>query len=113
MTDLVFLGEAWGEQEEFERTAFVGAAGYELTRMLEEVGIKRADCFFTNVFNLRPNGNKIETLCGKKENGIKGYPFLKKGFYVDERYTSELERLGDELIENNPNLIVALGNTPS
>jgi uracil-DNA glycosylase family 4 len=54
MTSIAIVGEAWGEQEERARAPFVGASGYELTRMLDEAGIRRADCFLTNVFNLRP-----------------------------------------------------------
>lgn len=113
MTILALVGEAWGEQEEFERSAFVGPTGYELTRMLDEAGIHRADCYLTNVFNLRPANNKILEFCGPKEEGIFGFPALQKGKYVHYQYASELERLRDELVEVNPNLIVALGNTPS
>jgi uracil-DNA glycosylase len=113
MTQIAIIGEAWGEKEEIERAPFVGTSGFLLTRMLDEVGIQRASCLLTNVFNLRPEGNKIEALCGPKSEGIKGFPSLGKGKYVHERYISELERLSDELVESNPNLIIALGNTPT
>jgi uracil-DNA glycosylase len=121
MTQIAIIGEAWGENEERERQPFVGAAGYELTKMLAEAGIHRADCFLTNVFNLRPPGlpelgpkgrNAVESLCGGKETAIKGYPALIKGRYVHERYTEELVRLADELIHYDPNLVIACGNTP-
>jgi len=112
VTNIAIIGEAWGEQEEIEQTPFVGAAGYELTRMLDEAGIHRADCFLTNTFNLRPSGNKIETLCGPKETGIKGFPALTKSKYVRQEFIPELERLADEIISVNPNVIIALGNTP-
>lgn len=111
MPQIAIIGEAWGEEEEKERTPFVGASGYLLTRMLEEAGIARADCHLTNVFNLRPVKNDISTLCGPKDEGIKGYPALVKSKYLRAEFASELERLGDELIEVNPNLIIALGNT--
>lgn len=110
---IAIIGEAWGEREEIERSPFVGASGYELTRMLDEAGIERASCLLTNVFNLRPEGNKIETLCGPKTEAIKGFPALTKGKYVHERYTSELERLQSEILDFNPNLIITLGNTPT
>lgn len=113
MTKIALVGEAYGEHEEREQTAFVGAAGFELTRMLSEAGIERADCFLTNVFNIRPPGNKVEAFCGPKAEGIKGFPALVKSKYVSERYIPELERLGDELVRENPNIIVALGNTPT
>jgi len=111
--EIAIVGESWGEREEIERAPFVGPSGYLLTRMLDEAGIRRADCFLTNVFNLRPEGNKIETLCDSKSEAIKGFPSLGKGKYVHGRYISELERLQSELVEYNPNLIIALGNTPT
>lgn len=110
MTNICILGEAWGENEERERTPFVGPSGYELTRMLDEAGIARADCFLTNVFNLRPSGNRIEALCGPKTSAIKGYPALTAGKFIQARYEAELTRLGDELCSCNPNLVLTLGN---
>src|SRR5882757_682087 len=109
--NIACIGEAWGEQEERERVPFVGPSGYELTRMLSEAGINRADCYCTNVLNLRPPNNKLEALCGTKAEGIRGYPPLLKGKYLRSEFAGELNRLGDELISINPNLLVALGNT--
>jgi DNA polymerase len=111
MTDILLLGEAWGEVEERERTAFVGPTGHLLNQMLNTAGLRRIDCPATNVFNLRPSGNKIEALCGPRDEGIEGYPPLVKGQYVRREFTRELARLGDEILHYNPNLIVALGNT--
>lgn len=113
MPDIVLLGEAWGMQEEQERMAFVGPTGWELNRMLEQAGIARKDCFCTNVFNLRPGGNKIEGLCGPKEIAIPGYPAIGRGGYIRKEFARELDRLGKELDEINPNVVVALGNTAS
>ena len=111
MTDIALVGEAWGETEARERKAFVGATGYELNKLLDKAGIRRADCLVTNVFNIRPTSNRIEALCTNKEFGIPGYPALGKAGYVDKKYQGELERLANELEEANPNITVALGNT--
>ena len=110
---IMLIGEAWGEAEEQAHAPFMGAAGYELTRMLGEAGISRRDCYLTNVFNLRPQGNDIETLCGPIEEAIAGYPALAPSKYVHSRYAKELTRLGDEILAQNPNIILCLGNTPS
>jgi uracil-DNA glycosylase len=111
MTDILLIGEAWGEVEERERTAFVGPTGHLLNQMLAVAGLRRADCPTTNVFNLRPPGNKIEALCGDSDTKIEGYPALSKGGYIRQEFAKELARLGDEILRYNPNLIVALGNT--
>ena len=108
---IAIVGEAWGVEEEKTKTPFSGAAGYELTKMLDEAGLHRADIFFTNVFNLHPPGNRIEALCGGKETAIAGYPALTKGRFVRAEFIPELERLANELESVNPNIIIALGNT--
>lgn len=112
MTSIAIVGEAWGEQEERARAPFVGAAGYELTRMLDEAGIRRADCFLTNVFNLRPERNDIETLCVPKNDpaAAKELPPIKNGKYIRAQYRGEIVRLIDELTKVAPNITIACGN---
>lgn len=110
MTNICIVGGYYGAEEEKERCAFVGTSGYHLTKMLNEAGINRADCLLTNVFNMRPKGNKLESLCGPKPQAIPGYPALLKGKYLHKSFEPELIRLGDELLEADPNLIIALGN---
>jgi uracil-DNA glycosylase len=111
VTKIAIVGEAWGEQEERDRVPFVGYSGQELTRMLDEAGIHRSECFLTNVFNLHPPGNKVEWFCGPKSEGIEGYPALIKGKHVRTEFIPELNRLSGEIVDNNPNVIIALGNT--
>ena len=111
MVDIMLIGEAWGEHEARKRSAFVGPTGYLLTNMLIEAGINRADCYLTNVFNLQPIKNKVEHLCGPREQGIPGYPSLVPGKYVSLRYGSEIFRLRREIEDVKPNIIIALGNT--
>lgn len=107
----MFIGEAWGEQEARQRTAFVGPTGRLLTSLMIEAGIRRADCFLTNVFNIKPFQNKIENLCGSREEGIPGRPALLPGKYVKKMYAGELKRLYSELKLHKPNIVVCLGNT--
>src|SRR4051794_37944765 len=46
---VVFVGEQPGDREDREGKPFVGPAGRELDRALEEVGIDRGDVYITNV----------------------------------------------------------------
>lgn len=108
---IALVGEAWGEQEAVLRQPFVGPAGYALTKMLEEAGIRRADCFLTNVFNLRPERNDIETLCVPKSEDRSQLPPLRNGKYLSSQYLPELDRLNSELTGASPNITVALGGT--
>jgi uracil-DNA glycosylase len=111
---ILLLGEVWGVEEEREGKAFVGSTGSELNKMLREAGIKRSDCFLTNVFNMR---TKIEALCGPRSERIQGagydYPAIGKAGYIRQQFRGELERLADEIDFVNPNVIIALGNTAS
>lgn len=136
---LFLLGEAWGENEARIGRPFCGASGIELLRMLDEAGIitltaddaeymrrfwnegkpELLDCIWnmhpevyrSNVFNQRPPGNKLEWFCGSRKEGIIGYPALVKAKYVRQEFIPELERLGDELISVDPNLVLCLGNS--
>jgi uracil-DNA glycosylase len=109
---IAFVGEAWGEHEERERMPFVGPAGWQLNSMLTEAGIRRADCYFTNVFNLRPKPtNKIDNLCATRKEVRHALPPLSSGKYIRDEFLPELDRLYAELNGVDPNLIVCLGGT--
>src|SRR3954453_19495684 len=55
--DLMFVGEAPGANEDKRGLPFVGQAGQLLERLLQEIGLERADVFVVNVLNCRPPGN--------------------------------------------------------
>jgi len=56
--NLMFIGEGPGYYEDKQGEPFVGAAGQLLNRMLEEIGVRRADVRITNVILCRPPGNR-------------------------------------------------------
>lgn len=139
MKPIVLLGEAYGEHEAAISAGFVGASGIELLRMLDEAKVieltaedrsyiskfyntgdprmtdavwqMHPEVYRTNVFLQHPPGNRLEHFCGPKAQAIKGYPSMGKPGYVRAEYAHELERLGDELVDIDPNLIVCLGNS--
>ena len=111
---IALVGDCWGNEEELQRIPFVGVAGYALTKMLEDAGIRRADCHLTNVFNLKPPGGPdVENLCGPKAESIPQLGPIKPGKYIRSCYGPEIERLERELLDLKPNLIVALGGVAS
>jgi uracil-DNA glycosylase len=140
MKPIVFVGEARGANEVRTQSSFTGASGIELLRMANQSGLislTAEDHAFlnkfwqtsnptnvemvwqmhpelkrTNVFNFHPPGNDILSVCGPKIDALPGYPVLLKSKYVRAEYASELDRLGTELLSWDPNLILALGNTP-
>lgn len=56
--DLMFVGEAPGANEDRGGLPFIGQAGRLLDRLLQEVGLERADVFIANVLKCRPPGNR-------------------------------------------------------
>ncbi len=139
MKPIVIVGEARGAEEHRISSSFVGASGVELLRLLNEAGIislsgndkgligdyyRRGDprsidtiwklhpeVFRTNVFQIHPPANRLEWFCGDRANGIESYPALLAGKYVRREFEPELDRLADEILARDPNLILALGNT--
>lgn len=140
---IVLVGEAFGASEAETRRPFAGESGKELFRMLGEAWpdiapeehsrvsalhryglawtgqregwLQAASCAMTNVFNLRPQNNKLEELCGPK-SAVAGSPSgtlppLSLGKYLLPSYLPEVDRLYRELVSCRPNLVIALGNT--
>lgn len=109
---IMIVGEAWGEEEERQGLAFVGPSGRLLNQMLTDAGLNRADCYVTNVFNLRPKPtNDISNLCGPKTQGIPGRNSVSSGKYIRAEFAPELVRLEAELRDVKPNVIVPAGGT--
>jgi DNA polymerase len=56
--DLMFIGEAPGEQEDLSGTPFVGRAGQLLDKFLYAVDIDREDVYIANILKCRPPDNR-------------------------------------------------------
>lgn len=136
---ILLCGEAWGEYEQRIGQGFCGPSGIELLRMLHDARIitltqtdrayisdyyRRGDprsvdsvwrlhpeIYRTNVFNIHPPANRLEFFCGGKADGIASYPALLPSRYVRREFEPELDRLAEEILAVDPNLIIALGNT--
>lgn len=86
--EIVFVGEAPGEDEDIQGKPFVGKAGQLLTKIIEAMGLKRDDVYIANIIKCRPpdNRNPLEDEISACE------PFLK-----------------EQLRIINPKIICALG----
>src|SRR5271170_1025791 len=56
--ELMFIGEAPGASEDQQGVPFVGRAGKLLEKLLEEIGLSRAEVFIANTLMCRPPGNR-------------------------------------------------------
>jgi len=57
-TQLVFVGEGPGHDEDMQGLPFVGRAGKLLTQMIEAMGLRREDVYICNIVKCRPPGNR-------------------------------------------------------
>ena len=140
MPPIFLLGDARNELEAKANRDFIGPAGAELIRMLAQADIIRLtpfdkdyisryyrtadpeclaaiwtlhpEVYPTNVFALPCQANNIELFCGPKSEALPGYPALIKSKYIRREFEPQLDRLTNELLEANPNLIITLGMVP-
>jgi len=56
--ELVFVGEGPGADEDEQGLPFVGRAGQLLNRMIQAIGMKRAEVYICNIVKCRPPGNR-------------------------------------------------------
>lgn len=90
---IVVVGEAPGATEVAQGKPFVGASGWALKEWMGNVGLQRADAYWTNCYPFQPVGNDIKTV-----------PVADLDAWVDQLH-DRLAALHD------PWLIVPTGNT--
>ena len=56
---ICFVGEGPGREEDLSGIPFVGQAGRLLDRMLAVEGLKRSECYITNIVKCRPPSNRV------------------------------------------------------
>ncbi|WP_299292079.1 uracil-DNA glycosylase [Nitrosopumilus sp.] len=89
-SDVIFVGEAPGRNEDKNGEPFVGAAGKRLSSALEEIGVTRDSVYITNVVKCRPPNNRVPN--------------------TTERSTC-VDYLNQEIAIIEPEIICILGNT--
>ncbi len=56
--DILFIGEAPGKNEDLQGKPFVGAAGKNLDKLLNEIGLGIDDVYIANILKCRPPENR-------------------------------------------------------
>jgi uracil-DNA glycosylase len=89
-SDVIFVGEAPGKNEDKHGEPFIGVAGKKLNSALEMAGVSRDNVYITNIVKCRPPNNRVPK--------------------TDERNTCQ-EYLKEEILIIKPKIICVLGNT--
>lgn len=71
---IMFIGEAPGEKEDIEGLPFVGRAGKQLDKLLNQIQLTIDDVYIANILKYRPPKNRDP----KKEEIISHTPYLVK-----------------------------------
>jgi DNA polymerase-1 len=106
----MIVGEAPGDEEIRRGEPFVGAAGQELSRMLNEIGISRNQCFITNVVRVKPPGNDMTSFMPVRKGDITPQHGLVRDKMCLPPVWEGLELLKREIEMVRPNVIIAFGN---
>jgi uracil-DNA glycosylase len=109
---ICLVGEAPGQEEEAKGLPFIGKSGYMLDQMLRDAGIMREACFITNVTHERPPNNDLTLWISEKAKAPDASFVNYRGRWVKPFIKEEVERLHAEIRSVQPNVVVALGNTP-
>jgi DNA polymerase len=89
-SDVIFVGEAPGKNEDKNGEPFIGVAGKKLSAALEGAGVSRDKVYITNIVKCRPPKNRVPK--------------------TNERETCQ-DYLKQEIAIIKPKLICILGNT--
>jgi DNA polymerase len=57
-SEVMFIGEAPGEEEDIQGRPFVGKAGKLLDQLIERIGLRRENVYICNVLKCRPPNNR-------------------------------------------------------
>lgn len=115
---IAIVGEAPGDEEWWMKRPFVGASGQELRAQLRAAGINADDCLLTNVLDVQPKDNVLQSVCLRKEDLPSDYPIhigpisTEGGnLYLRPDLLYNGARLRDEMAIAQPHVVIALGAT--
>lgn len=109
--EYLVVGEAPGKDEVNQLRPWVGAAGIEMTKMLQQAGILRSECYLANVTGYRPPGNRIAGWFYPKTRAPRDSIFIL-GKHVHPRIADGVTALEELIDKLKPKVIIAFGNTP-
>lgn len=107
MKPIMIIAEHWGKKEEAKGVDVAGSSFWLLKTALDQLGIDLRDCHLTTVFRERPrpHGNIRDFYCPKKESTMPAF----SGKYFAPKYNHHIDRLREEILKQQPNVIITMG----
>ncbi len=107
---VMIVGEFPNEGDLRRGEPFIGGAGFEVTKMLQEAGLRREDCYLTYVCKDRVYGQSLSSLIAEKKKDITPQHVLYRGKYVMPEVVDAVEALRREIERVRPNVVCTSGN---
>ena len=107
---IMLIGELPHEQDLLNHAPFVGGPGFELRKMLREVGLYAEDCYITMVAKDRVAMSSVDSLIASKKKDITSDHIKINGKWVTSSVQNMLETLKGEIERVKPNVIITFGN---
>jgi len=105
---VLVVGEYPHEADLRRGEPFIGGAGFEFTKMMQEAGLPRETCALTYVIKDRILG--LSTLIAEKKKDITPRHVLYKGKWVMPQVVDAVEALREEIKRVSPNVVCTSGN---
>lgn len=105
---IMIVGD-WPHEMDLRRgEPFIGGAGFELTKMLQEAGIRRDDCYMTMLYKHRVFPGEPQ-IAEKKKDITSAHVFFQ-GRYISQKLLDACMDLRAEIERVKPNVICTVGN---
>lgn len=105
---IMIVGDYPHEQDLRRAEPFIGGGGFELTKMLQEAGIRRDDCYMTLVMKTRCYPNELHVAEKKKDRTAAHIYF--QGHYITQKLYDACMVIRDEVEKVKPNVICTVGD---
>lgn len=107
---IMIVGEFPGVEDEQKGRPFTGGPGYELDKLLGEVGILRGECFLSNVCSMRAPRSDIENWMDRRKKSPEPLWLSINGIWCAPPVVQGLERIRKEVALCKPKVVIAFGN---
>ena len=94
---IMIVGNCYSDEDTRACAPFQGAAGMELSRMLQDAGILRSECYLTNVINSQPYGGRLDSMVAYRKGDVTPDHTMLKGKYVRSPLAVGYKRLLQEI----------------
>ena len=110
---IMIVGNCYSDEDSRLCAPFQGAAGVELDRMLQDAGIRRSECYLTNVINSSLSFRGLDEFIAFTKREITASHTKFRDKFVLSPLVQGYNRLMKEIELVKPNVIIALDTIPT